>query len=193
MILKEKFMSENEDKNYLLISPRMVQGGITLVNNYETLKLYESMDDNTIKFAEKKINNLVSTAISNDKEAKDYLTFQLIFCGDFDELSDDMCSFEEFINSYKERIVAVYRYVQKVKHKELFVGFSQSETTYDYGYIYLNLARLLEELDKASVEYQIDTDNNRFNLYKQDNSTKFIISYNPKCEMKDEQQLKMKN
>lgn len=52
---------------------------------------------------------------------------------------------------------------------------------------------MLEELDKASVEYQIDTDNNRFNLYKQDNSTKFIISYNPKCEMKDEQQLKMKN
>lgn len=193
MALEEKFISENEDNNYLLVSPRMVQGGITLVNNYETLKLYKNMDDNTIEFVGDEINNLISMAISNDKEAKDYLTFQLIFCGDFDELPEDMCSFEEFINRYKERIVAVYRYVQKVKHKELFVGFSQSETIYDYGYIYLNLAKLLEEFDKASVEYRIDTNDSRQNLYKQDNSTRFIVSYNPKPEMNDEQQLKMKN
>ena len=50
---KAKFIEESKDKNYLFISPRIIQGGATLVGSYEALKLCESMDENTKKFAEK--------------------------------------------------------------------------------------------------------------------------------------------
>ena len=79
---KTKFIIESKEKNYLFVSPKTIQGGATLVGNYEALELYESMDDNTSKFAEKEIVNLISNANYNKEEAKSYLDFNLIFCGD---------------------------------------------------------------------------------------------------------------
>lgn len=46
---KAKFIEESKEKNYLFISPRIIKGGATLVGSYETLELYESMDENTKK------------------------------------------------------------------------------------------------------------------------------------------------
>ena len=149
---KVKFIEESKEKNYLFISPRIIKGGATLVGSYETLELYESMDENTKKFAEKEIVNLISSANYNDKEAKDYLNFNLIFCGDFDDLPNDMRSPIDFIMKNKERIVAVYRYVKSTEQREFFVGFAQSETIYNYGYLYLSLAKLLEEFEKNNVK-----------------------------------------
>lgn len=182
---KAKFIEKSKEKNYLFISPRIIRGGATLVGSYETLELYESMDENTKKFAEKEIVNLISSANYN---AKDYLNFNLIFCGDFDDLPNDMGSPIDFIMKNKERIVAVYRYVKSTEQREFFVGFAQSETIYNYGYLYLSLAKLLEEFEKNNVKYEIDTTQDRFTpaLYRDDAATRFAISYSPKKEIESE-------
>ena len=185
---KAKFIKESKEKNYLFISPRIIQGGATLVGSYEALELYESMDENTKKFAEKEIVNLISSANYNDKEAKEYLNFNLIFCGDFDDLPNDMGSTIDFIMKNKERIVAVYRYVKSTEQRAFFVGFAQSETIYNYGYLYLSLAKLLEEFENNNVRYEIDTNVDRFtsSVYRDDTATKFVISYSSKKEIESE-------
>ena len=182
---KTKFIEESKEKNYLLISPRMIRGGATLVKDYKTLELYESMDDNTSKFAEKEIVNLISDANYKNEEAKSYLSFNLIFCGGFNDLPNDMGNTTDFIINNKKRIVAVYRYVKGTEEKEFFVGFVQTETIYKYGYLYLSLAKLLEEFDKYNIEYKIDTTVDRYtpSLYGDNTSTKFVISYSPKKEL----------
>mgnify|MGYP001625402529 CR=1 FL=1 len=182
---KPKFIEESKEKNYLLISPRMIRGGATLVKDYETLELYESMDDNTSKFAEKEIVNLISNANYKNEEAKSYLSFNLIFCGGFNDLPNDMGNTTDFIINNKERIVAVYRYVKGTEERDFFVGFAQTETIYKYGYLYLSLAKLLEEFDKYNIKYEIDTTVDRYtpSLYGDNTSTKFVISYSPKKEL----------
>lgn len=182
---KAKFIEESKEKNYLFISPKIIKGGATLVGSYEALELYENMDDNTIKFAEKEIVNLISSANYSNEEASNYLNFSLVFCGDFDDLPDDMGSPIDFIMKNKERIVAVYRYVKNTVQREFFVGFAQSETIYNYGYLYLSLAKLLEEFEKNNVKYEIDTTVDRFTpaLYRDDTATRFLVSYSPKKEI----------
>ena len=44
---KVKFIEESKEKNYLFISPKIIQGGAKLVSSYETLELYENIDENT--------------------------------------------------------------------------------------------------------------------------------------------------
>ena len=191
---KAKFIEESKDKNYLFISPRIIQGGATLVGSYEALKLCESMDENTKKFAEEEIVNLISNANYNDKEVNKYLKFNLIFCGDFDDLPNDIGSPIDFIMNNKERIVAVYRYVKSAEQRGFFVGFAQSETIYNYGYLYLSLAKLLEQFEKNNVKCEIDTTVDRYapTMYRDDTVTNFVISYSPKREIESEkgQQLK---
>ena len=185
---KAKFIEESKEKNYLFISPKIIKGGATLVGSYEALELYENMDDNTIKFAEKEIVNLISSANYSNEEASNYLNFNLLFCGEFGDLPDDMGSPIDFIMKNKERIVAVYRYVKSTEQREFFVGFAQSETIYNYGYLYLSLAKLLEEFEKNDVKYEIDTTLDRFTpaLYRDDTATRFVISYSPKKEIESE-------
>lgn len=189
---KKEFIKVSKEKNYLYISPRIIKGGATLVDNYETLELYENMDDNTSKFAEKEIINLISNANNNNKEVKNYLDFNLIFCEDFNDLPNDMGNAIDFIMNNKERIVAVYRYIKDIEQRNFFVGFPQTENNYKYGYLYLNLAKLLEEFDKNNIKYEIDTTVDRYtpSLYRDDASTKFVISYNLEKDNKKRHQLK---
>jgi hypothetical protein len=191
---KIKFIEESKKKNNLLVSPRIIQGGATFVGSYEALELYESMDDNTAKFAEKEIANLISNAKYNNEESKKYLNFNLVFCGDFNDLPKNIGSFIDFIMNNKERIVAVYRYVKSTQQREFFAGFVQSETIYDYGYLYLSLAKLLEEFEKNNVKYEIDTTRDRFApvTHRDDASTIFAISYSPKKEFESENEHKLK-
>ncbi len=177
-----------EEKNYLYISPSIIKGGARLISNYDTLKLYENIDDNTSKFAKKEIVNLISKTNYNNEEAKRYLNFNLIFCGDFDDLPNNMGSPIDFIMNNKERIVAVYKYVKDTEQREFFIGFSQTETIYKYGYLYLSLAKLLEEFNKNKVKYEIDTtvDKNTSSFYRDDTSTKFVISYSLENKLESE-------
>lgn len=185
---KAKFIEESRKKNYLFVSPRIIQGGAILVGSYEALELYERMDENTAKFAEKVIVNLISNANYNNEEAKNYLYFNLVFCGDFDDLPNDMGSPIDFIMKNKERIVAVYRYSKNNEIREFFVGFTQSETIHNYGYLYLHLARLLEEFEKNNVKYEVDVIEDRSTpaIYRDDTYTKFVVSYSPKKEIESE-------
>lgn len=185
---KAKFIKKGKEKNYFFISPKIIKGGATLVESYETLELYENMDKNTKKFAEKEIVNLISNANYYKTEEKKYLNFNLVVCGDFNDLPSDIGSPIDFIMENKERIVAVYRYVKNTEERKFFIGFSQSEKIYNYGYLYLNLAKLLEEFEKNNVKYEIDTTEGRFTpaLYRDDVATRFVISYSPKKEIKSE-------
>ena len=185
---KVKFIKESKEKNYLFISPRIIRGGARLVDSYVTLELYENMDINTEIFAEKEIVNLISNANYNDTEEKASLDFNLVFCGDFDDLPNNMGSPIDFIMNNKERIVAVYKYVKDTEQREFFIGFSQTETIYKYGYLYLSLAKLLEEFNKNKVKYEIDTtvDKNTSSLYRDDTSTKFVISYSLENKLESE-------
>lgn len=191
---KAKFIEENKNKNYLYISPRIIQGGAKLIGNYETLELYESMDENTKKFAEKEIVNLISNANYNDKESKNYLIFNLVFCGNFHDIPDDIGKPIDFIMKNKERIVAIYKYVKNNKQRNFFVDFNQSEIIYNYGHLYLNFEKLLEEFEKNNVKYEIDTTKDMFtpSLYRDDTATKFVISYSPKKEMDNEKEHQLK-
>lgn len=179
---KIKFIEEHQQKNYVLFSPITIRNGETLVSGYETLELYENMDKNTKKFAEKEIVNLISNAKYNNKETKNYLNFRLYFCGDFSDLPNDIGM--DFIMNNKEKIVAEYKYVKGTEQREFFIGFVQSETIYNYGYLYLNLAKLLEEFEKNNISYKIDTtvDESVPYLCIDDAETKFVISYNPEKE-----------
>lgn len=191
---KAKFIEESKEKNYLFISPRIIRGGARLVDSYVTLELYENMDINTEIFAEKEIVNLISNANYNDTEEKAPLDFNLVFCGNFDDLPNNMGSPIEFIMENKERIVAIYKYVKSTEQREFFIGFAQSETIYKYGYLYLNLAKLLEEFEKNNVKYKIDITEDRYtpSSYRDDAATRFVISYSPKKDIESEkgQQLK---
>lgn len=132
--------------------------------------------------------NLISNANNNNEETKDYLNFNLVFCGDFDDLPNDIGSLIDFIMKNKEKIVAVYRYVKSTEQRQFFVGFAQSGTIYNYGYLYLSLAKLLEEFEKNNVKYEIDTTVDRYvpAIYRDDTSTRFVISYSPKKEIESE-------
>lgn len=181
---KAKFIKESREKNYLFISPRMIKGGANLVSDYESLELYEKMNENTKKFAESEIVDLIS---STKDGATNLLNFNLVFCGDFDDLPDNLGSPIDFILNNRDRIVAIYQYVESTTQRNFFIGFDQSETVYNYGYIYLSLSKLLEEFDNNNVMYKIDTTLDRFTraAYRDDTVTKFVISYSPKKEIED--------
>ena len=87
---KIKFIEQEKRKKYLYISPEITQSGARLIGSDESLELYEKMEENTLKFAEKEITNLIIKANRNNGEAKDYLKFDLLFCGGFDDLPNDM-------------------------------------------------------------------------------------------------------
>ena len=178
---KIKFIEENRNKNNLFISPRRIQGGARLFHDFETVELYEKMGENTKLFAEKQIVNLISDANYKKEEVKDYLSFSLIFRGDFDDLPNDLGSPSDFIINNKDKILAIYRYVKSSEERHFFVGFDQTETIDNYGYLYLNLSQLLEEFEKNNISYKIDKVIDRFapSMYFDDSTTNFEISYNP--------------
>lgn len=184
---KIKIIEENKDKNYTLVSPTIIKKGVKLIDSYKTLDLYEKMDTNTEKITEEKIVNLISNAKSNDVEVDDYLSLSLIFCGDYDDFIKHNGSFIDFLKDYKEQIVALYKYVVGSEQRHFFVGIAQSETVYNYDYLYLNFSKLLESFDNNNISYEIDTTEDRLSsMYRDDKITRFRISYTPKKELESE-------
>ena len=181
MTLEEKinFINENKNKYYLFVSPRRIQGGAVLVNSYATLNMYDKMDENTEKFAEEEIVNLVSSA-NNDNSASVELAFNLIFCGTFEDVDKSNCKgFDDFLLKNKDKIVAVYKYVKNSYQRNYFIGFNQSETVYNYGYIYINLKKLLDLFEQNNISYEINNSYNPYNPYiqKDEHATNFIFTY----------------
>lgn len=190
---KIKFIEEHKEKNYLFVSPRIIQGGAKLIYDFETLELYENMKENTKIFSEKIIVDLISSARYNDKEIQHYLRFNLIYAGDFSDLPNTG-SFADFIMKNKDRIIAVYKYVKSTEQRNFFIGFAGKEIIHKYGYFYLDFSKLLEEFEKNNIKYEIDKIRDRFSpsIHNDDSSTNFAISYNPKKEVADENNHQLK-
>ena len=184
MTLNEKaqFIKEAKEKNYLIISPRMIHGGSPLVYDYESLELYEKKDENTRVFAEKQILSLITDTNKSNKEISKELNLYLIFNGGIKDLPDDFGSFSEFIYKYKDNIIAIYKDLKNIEENHYFMDFDQTELIYNYKYIYLNFADLLKMFDENNIEYEIDTTINRNipSMYRDDEVTKFKISYSKK-------------
>lgn len=181
---KTKFIEEHNKKNYLFVSPRIIQGGALLVKNYDTLELFNNMNENTLKFAEKRIVDLVSSAYYKKDEVEDFIKLKLIYRGDFNDLPEDLGNPVDFIFDNKDKIVAIHRYAKSIEQRSYYDCFPQTETFYNYGYVYLNLETLLNEFDNNNIDYEIDINVNRYvpTLHKDNMSTILVIKYNPNKE-----------
>lgn len=162
----------------LYISPKGIKGGANLSQNYTTNVLLENMDENTQKFANLVVSNLVSLFENNPEHAIDYLDFNLVFNGNFDDISNNI-SFEDFIKSNSERIVAIFKSVKSSDTKSFIVDFVQTETDYKYDYVYLKLSKLFEIFNSYGIEYKVDENSRvqQHGIYNEDNSTRIIVSY----------------
>ena len=196
MMVEDKPWEINDfkDLKYLYISPRIIQNGAKLVNDEESLELYKKIEENTIKFAEKLIVDLASSAYYKRQEVEDYLKLKLIFCGDFDDLADKSLNSIDLIFDNKDKIIALYNYAKNSEFKHFFECFPQTETINDHGYIYISFSRLLEEFDKNNIDYEIDINVDRYAslLNKDAMSTIFVIKYNPIKENKNDESIKLK-
>lgn len=172
---------KRKGKNFLFISPKIIRGGARLIDSDKDEELYENMNDNTLKFAEEVIYQLITDA-NNKDESNRYFNFNLIFCGDFNDLDSDIENPIELIMHHKDKIVAVYKFVNSTEERKFFIGVMQTETIYKYGYLYFSLAKLLEIFDKNGIACEID-----FNaLSKDDTSTRFLIRYSKKNKLENE-------
>ena len=187
---KIKRIQENQEKNYVYVSPRMFTNGARLATNLESLNLFDNMNENTKNFAEDKIVNLISNANINDKEISEVLRFNLIFQGTIFDLPDDLGNTIDFILNNRERIVAVYKYVESTEERKFYLKYPRTETYYNYGYLYISLDELLKEFEEKGISYKIDEKNDidgyMRTAYRDDTETKFVISYNPKKENNNE-------
>ena len=157
------------------------------VNGFKVIN-YIYANDCTIYYVSKDYSEKFNIDFNGKITLEVKVNFNLVFCGDFDDLPNNIGSPIDFIMKNKERIVAVYRYVKSTEERDFFIGFSQSETIYNYGYLYLSLAKLLEEFEKNNVKYEIDTTEDKFTpaLYRDEAATRFAISYSPKKEIESE-------
>jgi hypothetical protein len=186
-------ISEAQEKKYLVVSPKMMRGGATLIHSNESLALYEAMDENTTKFAEDQIVNIIAAANSEGEEVTKALRFTIIFEGGFEDLPDgNGMNFVDFIKENADKMVAVYRYVKGERTEHYFVGIEQTETFYDYGYIYLRLGKLLKMFDENNVSYTLDIYGERYvpSLYADDSSTAVNISYDPNIKKTENNDVK---
>ena len=164
----------------LYISPKGIKWGANLSLNYSSNLLLESMDENTQKFANLVITNLVSLFENNPEHAIDYLDFNLVFCGSVEEIQNNI-TFEEFIKNNSDKIIAIFKSVKSSDTKSFIVDFVQTETDYKYDYIYLKLSKLFEVFNSYGIEYKVDTTPRvqQQGIYNDEASTRIIVSYTP--------------
>ncbi len=185
---KIKFINECKEKKYLCLSPTMIDSNALLISGFDSLNLYEKMEENTNSFAEREIVDLISNAERDNEEKKKYIDLSLIFEGEFKDLPEGVDNPIEIIMSLKDKLYAIYRYVTDTEEVEFYCGWDRSETVYHYGYLILSLPQLLEEFEKNGIKYNINVDVNRSlpPMCRDDRYTKFEISYCPKRDLNDE-------
>lgn len=194
MTLTEKieFIKKEKEKNNLFISKKFIRGGAKLIYDFDSLETYEKMEENTKEFAEKIIINLVSNA-TNEKEAEEYFDFNLVFCGDFNELPKNRGEFSEFITKNKERIIAVYRYAYATEQTYNFNTFGRFDSNNEYKNIYLNYAKLIEILDNNNIKFRINPEVDCYApIEKNDLNTEFVFSYSTTKKLNDENGYQLK-
>ena len=184
-----KRIKEFEDKYYISVSPKGFQGNGGLIRNYGDLALYEARGENTEKFVEKLVTDIMLKSYRNYGEAEDIITLGLVFEDGWDDLPKrgDL-SFEDYIMKYKDKFIAVYKYVESTEERSYFVGFTHTETINKYGYIFLDLAKLLELLKENDITWSVDTTKDLYGsyAYRDDSDIKFKLSYGKKKDLDGE-------
>jgi len=183
-----KKIKEFEGKYYISVSPRMMQGNGGLIRDYESLALYEAREENTEKFVEKQATDLITKSYRNNGEAEDIITLGLVYEDGWDDFPDDDLPFEDFIMKYKDKFLAVYRYVKSTEERSYFVGILHTETINNYGYIYLDFGKLLELLKENDISCTLYTPEDTYisSRYRDDFAIKFTLSYGKKNNLDGE-------
>lgn len=183
-----KKIKEFEGKYYISVSPRMMQGNGGLIRDYESLALYEAREENTEKFVEKQATDLITKSYRNNGEAEDIITLGLVYEDGWDDFPDDDLPFEEFIMKYKDKFLAVYRYVKSTEERSYFIGFLHRETVNNYGEIYLDFGKLLELLKENDISCTLYTPEDTYisSHYRDDFAIKFTLSYGKKNNLDGE-------
>ena len=125
---RKRMIKELSKKYNIYISPRMIQRGMGLVHDSDSLTLFEKMDENTRLFAEKTILDLCSSSKRNDDEAQSHLSVSLVFDGDFSEFLENIGPIEDFIINNKDRFIAIYKYVESTEER---TAISRSFSVFD--------------------------------------------------------------
>lgn len=184
MTLEEKlaFMKEQEEKCYLHISEKMIQGAPELFDRSDKIESFINMDDNTAEYVDALIGELISRATCSNEEEKLYLNYNLIFCGGYNELPEYKGEYGDFLMNHKDKIIAFQKYVVSSKPRGAFKG--RIHYINEYSYLYLNFSKMLEIFEKHGVKIELNTSRpllgpNMNNDYMDYAPTKFVISYNP--------------
>ena len=184
-----KRIKEFEDKYYISVSPKGFQGNGGLIRNYGDLALYEARGENTEKFVEKLVTDIMLKSYRNYGEAEDIITLGLVFEDGWDDLPKrgDL-SFEDYIMKYKDKFIAVYKYVESTEERSYFVGFTHTETIYNYCYIYLDFAKLLELLKENDISCTLYTPEDTYisSRYREHFAIEFTLSYGKKKDLDSE-------
>ena len=190
---KLKRIKRNDEKNYLLISPSVIEPIGSLVKSDEVLELYSHIEDNTKEFVREIMTELVNNAKYYGREDKITVNLGLIFDGNFKSIFDYFNSPEDFIINNKEQIIAIYAYPILDRENTYLEDYYLEEEIQGYGYIYISLEELLSTLDKNNFKYMIDVDaNHNWNTTCDDKLlTSFVISYTPEKKVEKNNNLKL--
>ena len=177
MLTKEEIINkinEYKEKNFLTISPKIIQGDANLVTDYHTLQLYENREVVTRNF----VNEQVVDFMYGSEEKKE-LSFHTIFCGDFRDLPDHL-SFSGLLANKQEKIVLIYSILDYVETKKYFIGFPQQTTINHYRQIYLDYSLLVSLLKENNISIEVlknDHQSARIpSYYRDDSLTTFVLS-----------------
>ena len=185
---KLKRIKIRDEKNYLLISPTVIEPVGSLVDSDETLELYSHIEDNTKEFVREIMTELVNNAKCYGREDNITVNLGLIFDGNFKSIFDYFNSPEDFIISNKEQIIAIYAYPILDRENTYLEDYYLEEEIQGFGYIYISLEELLSTLDKNNFKYMIDVNaNHNWNTTGDDKLlTSFVISYTPEKKVEKE-------
>ena len=186
-MLAEK-LKEFEDKYRIRVSPRIIQRTGSLIHNYNGVALYEAREENTDNFVREQVTDLITKAYRNNGEAENTITLELVYKDGWDDFPETIFPFEDFIMKYKDKLIAVYKYVESTEERSYFVGFTHTETINKYGYMYLDLAKLLELLKENDITWSLDTTKDLYGsyAYRDDSDIKFKLSYGKKKDLDGE-------
>lgn len=177
MLTREEMINkinEYKEKNFLIISPRMIQGGANLVTDYHTLQLYENKEIVTRNF----VNELIVNLMCNNEEKKE-IPFHVIFCGDFDDLADCL-SFSNLLEAKQEKVVLIYSILDYVETRKYFIDFPQQTTINHYRQIYLDYSLFVSLLKENNIDIEVLKNEHQLAripaCYRDDTLTTFVLS-----------------
>ena len=182
---KIKLMKDNKEKNYCFLSPFFFLKEATIGDTKDTIDLYINMEENTKKFADNIITDFIIDAAELGIGKESSINLKLAYDGDWNDYPDNISEFPDFIIKNKDKIVAIYKYVNSVRTEDYFFLYPRTYSSNNYAYLYFNLGTLLTLFDQNNIDYEIATTIDRSipSLQRNVEYTQFILHYNPLKEI----------